>query len=224
MDEKSTWSPTWRTMDKVSWSPIFRYAHLQELGWRKFQETMTYCRANSITNSNIDFKIDKQHQVFLSSWDILYWTKSSPLSPPTKYAMVPQHGPFSLHTMLEGPWLHIMAFPTPMVWPLDESQGSSPLQGHGSWLMCEVALSLHMIAKHGIIQHISNFHMLQFKMFLLLWRTIYHPVQIQLQCFLCSSISRICILHMWDLLVESYQTSKSWRPICKYVEKNEYLN
>src|ERR1700738_4297852 len=42
--------------------------------------------------------------------------------------------------MLEGPRLHNMAFPTPMVRPLDESQGSSPLQGHGSWLMCEVAL------------------------------------------------------------------------------------
>ena len=55
--------------------------------------------------------------------------------------MVPQHGPFSLHTMLKGPWLPKMAFPTRMVRPLDESQGSSPLQGHGSWLMCEVALS-----------------------------------------------------------------------------------
>ena len=51
------------------------------------------------------------------------------------------NGPFSFHTMLEGPWLHKTAFPTPMVWPLDEIQGSSPLQGHGSWLMCEVALS-----------------------------------------------------------------------------------
>ena len=56
--------------------------------------------------------------------------------------MVPQHGPFSLHTMLEGPRLHKTAFPTPMVRPLDESQGSSPLQGHGYWLMCEVALSV----------------------------------------------------------------------------------
>ena len=27
----------------------------------------------------------------------------------------PQHGSFSLHTMLEGPWLHKTAFPTPMV-------------------------------------------------------------------------------------------------------------
>ena len=52
--------------------------------------------------------------------------------------MVPQHGPFSLHTMLEGPWLPKTLFPTPMVRPLDESQGSSPLQSHGSWLVCEV--------------------------------------------------------------------------------------
>ena len=37
--------------------------------------------------------------------------------------------------------LHKTAWPTPMVWPLDESQGSSPLQGHGSWLVREVAHS-----------------------------------------------------------------------------------
>ena len=43
--------------------------------------------------------------------------------------------------MLEGPWLHKMAFPTQLVRPLDESQGSSPLQGHNSWIMCEVVLS-----------------------------------------------------------------------------------
>jgi hypothetical protein len=56
---------------------------------------------------------------------------------PTKYIMIPQHGPFSLHTTHEGLWLHKTAFPTPMVRPLDESQGSSPLQGHDSCLMCE---------------------------------------------------------------------------------------
>jgi len=55
--------------------------------------------------------------------------------------MVLQHGPISLHTMLEGPWLHKTAFPIPVVCPLDEGQRSSPLQGHGSWLKCEVALS-----------------------------------------------------------------------------------
>ena len=60
--------------------------------------------------------------------------------------MVPQHGPFSLHTMLEVPWLPKTAFPTPMVRPLDESQGSSPLQGHGSCLVCVVALSIEIIS------------------------------------------------------------------------------
>ena len=61
--------------------------------------------------------------------------------------MVPQHGPFSLHTMLEGSWLPKTAFPTPMIWPLDESQGSSPLQGHGSWLVCEVAVITNHLSK-----------------------------------------------------------------------------
>jgi hypothetical protein len=51
--------------------------------------------------------------------------------------------------MLESPQLHKMAFPTPMVRPLDESQGPSPLQGHGSWLMCEVPLN-HLMGPHSI--------------------------------------------------------------------------
>ena len=77
-----------------------------------------------------------------------YYIKPSPplLFLPTNYATVLQHGPFSLHTMFEGPWLHKMAFPTPMVRPLDESQGSSPLQGHGSWLVCEVTLNKDVIS------------------------------------------------------------------------------
>ena len=56
--------------------------------------------------------------------------------------MVPQHGSFSLHTILEDPGLYKMAFPTSTVQPLDESQGSSPSQGHGYWLMCEAALTV----------------------------------------------------------------------------------
>ena len=38
-----------------------------------------------------------------------------PLFPPIKYTMISQCGPFSLRTMLEGPWLYKMAIPTPMV-------------------------------------------------------------------------------------------------------------
>jgi hypothetical protein len=35
-----------------------------------------------------------------------------------------------------------MGSPTPMVRPLDDSQRPSPFHGHGSWLVCEVALSV----------------------------------------------------------------------------------
>jgi hypothetical protein len=43
--------------------------------------------------------------------------------------------------MFEDPSPHKMGSPTPMVWPLDDSQRPSPFHGHGSWLVCEVALS-----------------------------------------------------------------------------------
>ena len=36
-----------------------------------------------------------------------------------------------------------------MVRPLDDSQGSSPLQGHGIWLTCEVALRSKSIVVGG---------------------------------------------------------------------------
>ena len=35
-----------------------------------------------------------------------------------------------------------MGSPTPMVRPLDDSQRPSPFHGHGSWLVCEVALRI----------------------------------------------------------------------------------
>ena len=61
--------------------------------------------------------------------------------------MIPQHGPIHshFHTILEDPWLHKMAIPTPMVWPLDESQQPSPLHGHNPSLMCEVLLDFMLL-------------------------------------------------------------------------------
>ena len=85
---------------------------------------------------------------YLKSIDFeTYYIKSNPLlfCLPTKHATIPQHGPFSVHTIAYGPWRHETAFPTPTVRPLDESHGPSPLQGHGSWLMCEVALSVRKL-------------------------------------------------------------------------------
>jgi hypothetical protein len=87
-----------------------------------------------------------------------YYIKSNPPSffLPTKYAMVPQHGPFSLYTMLEGPWLHITAFPTHVVQPLDESQGSSPLQCHScvKWPLVWIVI---------IVDHIKYYSASQLK-------------------------------------------------------------
>ena len=121
----------------VSWN--FRHAHLYEVGLTQIMgdrdyfsifSNMTYCRAIPVIDSMIDSSTHKHHQVIFSNWERLSQILFSFL----------QHDPFPLHTMFEAPWLHKMAFPTPMARPLDESQGSSPLQGHGSWLMCEVAL------------------------------------------------------------------------------------
>jgi hypothetical protein len=128
-----------------------RQAQLQEVGMTKIRGYHDFFnifsnRRDFRTDCRVDSRTDKHHQIILLNWSSLrhiILNQSSPLFPPTKYAMIPQHGPFSLHTMLEDMWLHITAFPTHMVQPLDESQGSSPLQGHGSWLMCEVALRLN---------------------------------------------------------------------------------
>ena len=34
-------------------------------------------------------------------------------------------------------------------WPLDESEGSPPLRGHGSWLTCEVAIRALLPSDRG---------------------------------------------------------------------------
>ena len=106
---------------------------------------MTYfkidCSAVFITYSTLCFRqIPPSNSLELMEFETYYIEPNPRLFFANKICNCPSTCPFSLHTMLEGPWLDKTAFPTPMVWPLDESQGSSPLQGHGSWLMCEVAM------------------------------------------------------------------------------------
>jgi hypothetical protein len=43
-----------------------------------------------------------------------------------------------------------------MVRPLDESQESSSLQGHGSWLMCEVTLRAALHVEAGPIRYVRG--------------------------------------------------------------------
>jgi hypothetical protein len=108
----------------ISWN--FRHTHLQEVGLTHIPEDHDFFKiffSSMLNFKTITWQIPEQIPRETNTtkyfshidrvWDILYQTKPSPLFPPTKYAMVPQYGPFSLHTMLEGPWLHRMAFPTP---------------------------------------------------------------------------------------------------------------
>ena len=43
--------------------------------------------------------------------------------------------------MFEDLTPHKVGSPSPLVRPLDDSQGSSPFRGHGPWFVCEVTLS-----------------------------------------------------------------------------------
>ena len=62
--KKSTWSPTWRTMDKVSWSPrIFIRPTSKRWAWCKFGDNMIFLtfqdRQTPLSNSLklVDFEI-----------------------------------------------------------------------------------------------------------------------------------------------------------------------
>ena len=156
MDERTTWSPTWRTMDKVSWSPgiFFRPPLLGDHDYYYyFFSNMIDCKANSRTNSMIDSKTDKHHQVILSNWLSLRhiilnqifpcWSANKICNGPATWSILISHYAWGPVTTFNG-------FPkTPMIRPLDESQGSSPIQGRGSWLMCEVALRIEQDYHNG---------------------------------------------------------------------------
>jgi hypothetical protein len=49
-----------------------------------------------------------------------------------------------LHTTLEGPWPHYMIMEVSLEGPLHTSFGLSQFHGHGSWLVCEVALRFEL--------------------------------------------------------------------------------
>jgi hypothetical protein len=75
--EKSTWSCTWRNMDKGVWSTgIYVRPSSWRWAWRKFQETviclifssMTDFKTNRMADSRTDSRTDKHHQLILLNW------------------------------------------------------------------------------------------------------------------------------------------------------------
>ena len=61
-----------------------------------------------------------------------------------------------LHTTLEGPWPHYMILEASRdgLWTL--SFGLSQSHGHGSWLVCEVALKGHNLGHHSYFYFIFD--------------------------------------------------------------------
>ena len=97
----------------VSWN--FRDAHLQEVGPTKISGDHDFFNIFFQRDKNQDklqckFLDRFQGRQTLPSTSLrlikfeTHYNKSNPplFFPATKHAMVPQHGPFSLHTLLEG--------------------------------------------------------------------------------------------------------------------------
>ena len=124
MDVKSTWIPTWHQMDHVFmviWT-IFKN-HLLEVGLTLNRETMAL---QMLTSIHLFY--------FIMCEDLLEWKFIEIV-----FGWGPGH---ILHTTFEGLWPHYMILEVSWdgFWTL--SFGLSQFHGHGSWLMCEVVLSV----------------------------------------------------------------------------------
>ena len=146
MDEKSSQSPTWRTMDKVSWSPkIFVMPTSWRWDRRKFRETMIFFiffRAWQISTYS---RRNKHHQVILLNWyslrhiivNQILLSFSRPQNMQWSHNMVHSHVTLCSKARDYIKWLS--QHPRYGLWM--RVQGSAPLPGHdGSWLVCEEAL------------------------------------------------------------------------------------
>ena len=109
------------TMPYACWF-LWRANHIEDFKWRRhFQFGVAFWRVFLREVNTLKGQI-----TFEGHWRLQSWTL---------------HSHFTLCSRARD--YTKAAYRTLMVlWPLDESQGSSLLQGHGSWLMCEVALNL----------------------------------------------------------------------------------
>ena len=124
MDVKSTYIPTWHPMDHVSWSlGVFSTKHLLEVGLIENQETMAL---RTLTTIDLFYFILWEDPAWIETpWNSIGWG--------------PSH--IWLRTTLEDMWPHYMILKVSWdsLWTL--FFGLSQFYGHGSWLVCKVALS-----------------------------------------------------------------------------------
>jgi hypothetical protein len=124
MDVKSTWDLTWHRMDHVSWF-LGLFSKLPLGGRRPWHSECS------------------QPLVYF----ILLCVRTHKNRKFTNTRFGCGLGHIRLHTTLEGPAPHYTVLETSWdgLWTL--SFGLSQFHGHGSWLMCEVALTLCWIKK-----------------------------------------------------------------------------
>ena len=127
MDVKSTWICAWHQMDHVSWSlGLFFNNHLLKVGLTQNREIMALWTLTTVDLSYFIMCEDLHESTFIEiafGWGLSHiW----------------------LHTILEGPWPHYMILEVPWdgLWTL--FLGSHNFHGHGSWLLCEVAMRLEV--------------------------------------------------------------------------------
>ena len=125
MDVNWTWIPTWHWMDHVSW-----HGHLDF-----FQKPLLGGRPN--TNLGGHDTLDAHNRMFIIFYHVWgpAWKKIIEIA----FAWGPGH--IWRHTTLEAPWPHYMILEVCWdgLWTL--SFKLSQFHDHGSWLVCEVALS-----------------------------------------------------------------------------------
>ena len=123
MEVKSTWIPLWHQMDHVSWSPRL-FSQKPRLGGRPDTKTGDHGTSNAHNCRFILF-----YHVWEPAWIEIYWN-----------SIWFKVGHIWLHTTLEDLWPHCVILEVWWDVPLTLSFGPSQCHGHGSWLMCEVAV------------------------------------------------------------------------------------
>ena len=121
---KPTWIPTWHRMDHVSWSlGLFSKNHLLEVGLTQNQEIIALW---TLTTVGLFYFITCEDPCEHKSIEIAFgWGP----------------GHIRLHSTLEDPWPHSWLWRCVGMAVGHFLFGLSQSHGHGSWLVCEVALS-----------------------------------------------------------------------------------
>ena len=156
-------------VEKAELVPIRFKLHLRDQWSMWMQDGCKICKDSYMTSNGSCFMVTwtilKNHLLevgltqnwetmalrTLTTVDLFYFIKCEDLHEQKFVEIAFGWGPSHiwLHTTLEGPWPHYMILEVSWdgLWTL--SFGLSQFHGHGSWLICEVALTLSLCGING---------------------------------------------------------------------------